>query len=166
MAAAKAKYMARRESGWRGAAPPRASRPRAPCAARPPLTPLAPRPPTRPPPAVATLPAGSPAAQLLTARYTLSRYKAVFGGDLPAGWGMGIMEADDSASRRPSSRATPHPPTHTPQLRAHDPPPPLLAAVIKKAKAASALKKQQKEDAKEQRREAKQMAGKKRSREE
>ena len=63
--------------------------------------------PDAPAPAVATLPAGSPAAELLKARYTLSRYKAICGGDLPAGWGMGIMEADDSASCKPSSRATP-----------------------------------------------------------
>lgn len=140
MAAAKAKYMARRESS--GVAPrPIALQARASSshAHAPTRNPLA---------AVATLPAGSPAAELLTARYTVSRYKAVFGGDLPAGWGMGIVEADDSAwgGLPPSA----------PHSRPRSPPPPSPAAVVKK-----------KEDAKEKRREdnAAKMAGKKRSRE-
>ena len=33
------------------------------------------------------------AAELCKARYTVSRYKAIFGGDLPAGWGMGLGQA-------------------------------------------------------------------------
>ncbi len=36
---------------------------------------------------------GGEAAQLLKARYTVSRYKAVFGGDLPWDWGMTITYA-------------------------------------------------------------------------
>ena len=32
--------------------------------------------------------------ELLRARYTISRYKAVFGGGLPATWGMDIIQAN------------------------------------------------------------------------
>lgn len=41
---------------------------------------------------------------LLTARYTISRYKAVFGGGLPATWGMNIIQANLVVTKHKKAR--------------------------------------------------------------
>ncbi len=44
-------------------------------------------------------------AELLKARCTIARYKAIFGGDCPAGWGMGIVEAQQIVTSFLAARA-------------------------------------------------------------